>query len=635
MLETRVKKIFDYLTEDYKIHTAEEIGGVLELSPKTIRTEIGVLNDYLKGRGGEVQSLKGKGYQFVIYDQREFENFLKKDRYKIAFYQQDYNNKDFRLESILSLFLFSNSYIKQQELAELFYVSHSQINKDIREVRKVLEKYDLKLSSKPYYGMKVTGSELDIRRCIKNELDQDENLFSQDENKELYKKVEDTIEEVLIEEPSPYYMPYVNFKNLVIHIYIAILRIRANEYVSYDEGPEDRKDLEKDDLYQVAQRIGDRLSEVLDIDFPEEEVAYVAIHLITKNRVADQEKISPEVSILAGDMLERVYQTTRYDFRDNMDLYFSLCQHLGPLLERIRFGLDMKNPILSDIKKYPLSFNLATIGGSIINERYKTHLSEDEIGYLALHFAVAIENKGHKKKDILLVCGSGTSSSQLMKIQLEKKFPQDIKSLEIVDLPDLDKKDLEAYDLIVTSVDLNRDTKTPVIRVDVIFKERDYRKLSRRMNPSGIRLIYKIFDTSIFIRTDQVKTKEEAFEQIGRELSKRAAFPEEEILASLEEREALGSTAFDYGLAVPHLMKQISDETILLIMILDRKINRDEKKVDLIFSLSVGKKEKGLDLFYEKLASFMTEEEAIEGAKKAKTRDEFLEFFMNEGGISE
>lgn len=87
------------------------------------------------------------------------------------------------------MFLFSNSYIKQFELAEVFHVSESQINKDLPYVRKILENYDLELVSRPYYGMKVEGSEKNIRLAIKNEIGEDPILFEKDKNRELFKKI--------------------------------------------------------------------------------------------------------------------------------------------------------------------------------------------------------------------------------------------------------------------------------------------------------------------------------------------------------------------------------------------------------------------------------------------------------------
>ena len=233
MIETRLKQIFDYLTLDYDFHTSKEIGEVMELSSKTIRKEINQLDSVIKDKGAIIESKPGKGYIFKIVDKDKFKNFLKSDWYKYAYYQQECGEKDIRHENILKMLLFSNSYIKQFELAEIFHISESQINKDLPYVKEILATYDLNLISKPYYGMKIEGSEKNIRLAIKNEIGEDPSLFDDDENKELFNKIQAIIDNIDFGED--YYMPYVNFKNLVIHIYISILRIRQKNSYPYQK----------------------------------------------------------------------------------------------------------------------------------------------------------------------------------------------------------------------------------------------------------------------------------------------------------------------------------------------------------------------------------------------------------------
>lgn len=189
MIETRTKQIFDYLTSDYDYHTSKELGEVIGLSGKTIRKEINLLNSKIKGKGAVVESKPGKGFIFKIYDEEKFKDFLKNDWYKYAYFQQESGEKDLRYENILRMFLFSNSYIKQTDLADMFHVSESQINKDLPLIKETLESYDLSLTSKPYYGMKISGSEKNIRLAIKNEIGEDPSLFDNDKDIKLFGQV--------------------------------------------------------------------------------------------------------------------------------------------------------------------------------------------------------------------------------------------------------------------------------------------------------------------------------------------------------------------------------------------------------------------------------------------------------------
>lgn len=191
MIETRIKQIFDYLTLDYDYHTSKEIGKEMELSSKTIRKEINHLNSVIKDKGAIIESKPGVGFIFIIKDEEKFKLFLKNDWYKYAYYQQEDGDKNLRYENILRLFLFSNSYIKQYELSEVFHVSESQINKDIPYIRQILESYGINLISRPYYGMKIEGDEKNIRLAIKNEIGEDPTLFENDKNRGLFKEIQE------------------------------------------------------------------------------------------------------------------------------------------------------------------------------------------------------------------------------------------------------------------------------------------------------------------------------------------------------------------------------------------------------------------------------------------------------------
>ena len=436
MIETRTKEVFDFLTTDYDYHSSEEIGATLELSSKTVQKEISILNSYIERNGAIVVSETGKGYQFKILNEDKFKNFLKHDWYKYAYFHQENPNKDFRIESILKLLLFSNSFIKQQELADMFYVSPSQINKDVKKVRKLLADYKINLISKPYYGMKIEGNEKDIRRAIRNEIGEDPSIFGKDEEKKLFSKIQAIIDDISF--PESFYMPYANFKNLVIHIYISILRIKNGKYIEVSD--ELSKRVVSHEEFDTANMVVKELSDKLDIEFPKEEILYLTMHLISKNAITNYEKVSPEISELAQKMIDEIYKVSKYDFRSNIDLFFALSLHLGPLIERLRYGLTMNNPILTDIKENQISFMLATIATNPINQNYNTKVSDDEIGYLALHIASAMENNAQQKRNILIVCGSGNASAQIMKTQIEKKYMSQISSLKSIPYSSSDLK---------------------------------------------------------------------------------------------------------------------------------------------------------------------------------------------------
>lgn len=624
MIETRKKQILDYLTLDYDYHTAKELGEVLELSSKTVRKEISLLNSSIEGKGAIIKSKPGKGFKFVIYDEEKFKNFLKNDWYKYAYFQQESGEKDLRYENILRMFLFSNSYIKQTDLADMFHVSESQINKDLPLIKETLEDYDLSLISKPYYGMKILGSEKNIRLAIKNEIGEDPSLFDNDKDIELFGQIQEIVDSINFGED--YYLPYVNFKNLVIHIYISILRIKEGKYIELSKEVE--KKIISYEEFKIANEIVQKLQENLDIKIPNEELVYITMHLIAKNTVKDQEKLSQDILELSQNIIDEIYNVSGYDFRSNLNFYFALAIHLGPLVNRIKYGFTMKNPILDDIKDNKVAFILATIGSGVINKKFSTKLSDDEIGYIALHVMAAMGEEHDQKKRILIVCGSGNSSAQIMKAQLNKAFKDEIEDIRTTDLRNLESYDLEAYDFIVSSVELSVQTETPIVYVDILFTKNDLNNIDTAFKDNDTEEIIKIFANSVFINNPKAENKEDLLNLVAKTIEEKSGLKKEKALDQLKQREEMGQTSFT-NVAVPHILDQVEGDSYSIIIILKNPICWDGKKIRLIYSLVIGKKFGNMDLYYTRLGEFLNSKDLIGESLLAKDKYEFLEIFLS------
>lgn len=626
MIETRLKQIFDYLTLDYDYHTSKEIGEVMELSSKTIRKEINSLNSVIKEKGAIIESKPGKGFIFKIKNKDKFKQFLKNDWYKYAYYQEEDGDKNLRYENILRMFLFSNSYIKQFELAEIFHVSESQINKDLPYIRQILENYNLDLISKPYYGMKIEGSEKNMRLAIKNEIGEDPLLFEGDENRELFNKIQKIIDEMDFGED--YYMPYVTLKNLVIHIYIAILRIRQKKFIKLSQDFEKKVTSYKE--YKLATKIVNELEERLEIKIPKDELVYITTHLIAKNTIRDQEKISTEILALSQKIIDEIYRISKYDFRANIDFFFSLAIHLGPLTNRIKYGFNMKNPILDDIKENKIPYLLATIGANVINEKYNTKLSEDEIGYIALHIMAAMNSNTINTKNILIICGSGNSSAQIMKAQLQKQFKENIDKIDTTDLRSLEKIDIKNYDLIISSVKLDNVYDLPIVYVDIIFSKVDLDNIKIAIDDSRLGKIYDIFANSVFIKTDKFTNKLEILKFIAETIEDKSGIEKEKVLSQLKKREEMGQTSFD-NIAIPHILEQVKGDSYSIIIILDKSIKWNDKNIKLVYSLIIGDRLGDMSLYYEKLGEFLSDKTSLNKALKTKNPMEFMNVFLKGG----
>src|SRR5690625_7366115 len=70
----------------------------------------------------------------------------------------------------------------------------------------------------------------------------------------------------------------IAINNLLIHIAIAYKRIDSGYHISLYKA--DVQDIREQREYEVAKEIVTEVEEKLQVDFPQEETAYIAIHLL-------------------------------------------------------------------------------------------------------------------------------------------------------------------------------------------------------------------------------------------------------------------------------------------------------------------------------------------------------------------
>ncbi len=74
----------------------------------------------------------------------------------------------------------------------------------------------------------------------------------------------------------------------------------------------------------------------------------------------------------------------------NESIHISLADHIHTSVENIKQGISIPNTLLLDIKNfYPTEYSIALRGLDTIENRLGYRLSEDEAGYIAMHFVNA------------------------------------------------------------------------------------------------------------------------------------------------------------------------------------------------------------------------------------------------------
>lgn len=163
MINKKYALIVKYLNERNEYVTSNELAVLLKVSTKTITRYIDDINYYIKNYNVEICSSRGMGYKII--GSRNNINKVVNEAKKYIDELSDDDSYDSRIRNIICIFI-NNRFITAEKIADELNLSIGSTNKLISEVKRKINKYDLKIKSKPYYGSYIEGDEVDIRSLI-------------------------------------------------------------------------------------------------------------------------------------------------------------------------------------------------------------------------------------------------------------------------------------------------------------------------------------------------------------------------------------------------------------------------------------------------------------------------------------
>lgn len=140
----------------------DELARRLNVSTRTVRTDINVLNELLADYAARFVLSRSTGYQLKIDDADRFQQLIQQSPCHLRVPR----NSAERINYLLTRFLTSAFSLKLEDLADEWFVSRSTLQNDMAGVRERLGRYHLVIETKPRYGMKLFGSEVAIRTCL-------------------------------------------------------------------------------------------------------------------------------------------------------------------------------------------------------------------------------------------------------------------------------------------------------------------------------------------------------------------------------------------------------------------------------------------------------------------------------------
>ncbi len=639
MLSSRMMLILKELMSTKSPITSNDLTNIIQVTSRTIRNDIKELNEILLQSGGFIKSTRGIGYELEIKNSKTFKLFLQEMFKKsVILTDKSPNSPKERVNYIVRKLLLANSYIKLDEIADELYISKSTLQNDLIEVKKMLKSFSLEIESKPYYGVKVKGNEMNFRFCLSeyvfnrkeikiNMQNQMDSIFSKEEINKIHTII---LEEVKVNEIG---ISDIALNNLSIHFAIACKRIRDKNYVLI--APEDFEGIYNQKEYKVAKQIVSKIESAFNVSFPETEIAYIAVHLLGTNKIANTNLNRQEFESFVGSSLKDIINEILFKIdnrlklclQDDKELFIALGLHLKPAINRLRYGMNVRNPMLDEIKtKYPLAFDAAILASKVLRERLAIEIDEDEIGYIALHISVAMfrQKMNQNVKRCIIVCASGVGSAMLLKYKLQSMYFNQLVIVDTIDYYRLNETSLEQIDFIITTIPIERELSVPIIYVNTILGTKDISKIEDYLQDRNENKIAFVKEELIFLQKD-LQTKEEVIKYLVNELE-AAGYVGDSFGDSVLERERLSPTSFGNLVAIPHPMTPLTSEIFWALCTLKRPIDWEGNRVQFVCLLSLGKnKTPNLQRMYEHLIEIVENEQKVKQLICCEEKEEFIE----------
>lgn len=599
-MNRRQQKLLLMLLESNETQLVSDLASRLSCSEKTVRTDLGTIKAYVESEtNGELIRKPGLG---VYIEVREYE----RNRLYQTFSSVDTKKEEVierqRIVEIAYELLITKDPISIQSLSERYYVNRPIIRKHLEEIRTWLESYGLDVHLKQKIGLRIEGNEMARRKAIANlsEVVRDEILVHSFLKKQFSPYEIRLVENELRTLQDKHAISYTDeaYGNLLLHTLFTVKRVKQRQVITLRA--EDFERVTSTAEYTWAMEILKKLEIVFVAHFPEEEIAYLALHLIGAKR-RDKREAELEIDPIARELVERMTEVTSLSFHEDDALMEGLRVHLYAALNRITYGLSVTNPMLQEIKNmYPYLFDLLIGVASEFNEKHAIIIPEDEVGYLTLHFEAAVErlhsNRG-KRKRAVIVCHLGVGMSQLLRTKLERKFA----SLTILDC--IPRGDLTSFlkkekvDLVISTVNLDTVQSVPSIVISPLLNTEEESKLEafiekidRTKRSSMVKSYVK--PEFVFVYQEPVH-RFKVIEELANALYHNG-YVKKEYASRALERERASSTNIGSGISIPHGDPLLINKSAIAVAVMKQPIEWERENVSLVFLLAV-KNEKSED----------------------------------------
>ena len=488
----KTKKVFDLiqlLIHQHDYQTANELAKSLEVSPRTIHNYLRSPEFTALVQPNELEKTPNSGIKLHLTSQRKI-HILSKIKHSALIPVNEHNFDDFTF-ILIQLFTEKN-YLAYQMLEKKLYKSSSSIQIILQEVESFISKFSCELIYLRNKGVKLVGSETDIRSLFLFVLT---NYLSFHDDSRQFDRISKRTEAILDtfftpkEKEDLVHLADVcetamktsicenDYNLLLLYLMIIIIRLR-NHFYSTEVS---NKTMEKSVEFQYAILLKFHMEQLFQISFPDSELSYLSRILMSTRKQTNMMTESHESKVI-DQFIELVGMRLNIDLSQDKELSRNLNTHLRPAINRMKQGIPFSNPLLDYIKNDYTEVYLSVLTTIDDLERMENiYFDANEIGYICLHIIAAIsrpENISAIKT--ALICKEGLSIEQFL-VHIISSYFKEIEITEVYRSNTMDELDLAEFDLVINSTKALVES-SKVVEISTSFTQKDFSAIKHFIN---------------------------------------------------------------------------------------------------------------------------------------------------------
>lgn len=589
-----------------------ELQKITDTSAQTTKKAIQLLNDQMEQIA--VIEEKDTSYSLKVMDSQQFSEIMNGSLKQ----QTDFNSSTKRIAVLIDCFMKQEGYIVIDDLSEVLGVSRSTVNKDLRNLKQLMARYQISLIGTPNKGLKIAGTESQLRLLYLH------HAYDYLEQPPLTEDLLQSIDEIALSKK-------LDFRTLGLlqkTINLTIQRIRSGKplvqavayYVNYFSDDSLLEEL----FVNLATDYHLTISK-FDFDF-----LCFPLNIFNNNLVPEDQADTPEVKTLFDYMMNQINEAVIINL-DQEELFRNMRAHFMFLINRLIFQVETYDIFREEFKqKHAFAHELAEIGIAALANYLQKPFQRAELSYLAIYFELALKlDTQPKMKEIAVVCNTGKGTALMIKRQLATVLGPNIRIAHYSE-EEYETKDLDRYFAVFTTVPLKHTkTTTAIIKLTDLFNENwllsEWKRIvaSKAATFEHIQFSFEQLDKQLAYEENLILLLEKLRVQQVIDDSFR-----DYILTKAQEESAI----IDNGIAFPHGINRQSEEILVTIGIYPDGCSTED--IELIFMVAIPENltlavEEELLSFYDTIFVISSSETLREQVKQIQTKEEYRQLLVN------